>query len=117
MFSLKSNSPAIDKADLLGQIAAINRSQAVIEFSSDGKIITANENFLHTVGYSLDEIKGRHHSIFVDPSYRESAEYRAFWDKLGRGEFDSGQYRRFAKGQKEIWIQESYNPVFDKSGK
>jgi methyl-accepting chemotaxis protein len=117
MFSLKSNSPVIDKADMLGQIAAINRSQAVIQFSPEGKILTANENFLRTVGYSLDEIKGCHHSIFVDPSYRESAEYRTFWDKLGRGEFDSGQYRRFAKGHKEIWIQASYNPVFDKSGK
>src|SRR5262245_46001333 len=120
MFSLRANAgngDSLDKTDMLGQIAAINKSQAVIQFTLDGKILHANENFLNAVGYSLDEIKGRHHSIFVDPSYRESSEYRAFWDKLSRGEFDAGQYKRFGKGGKEIWIQASYNPVFDKSGK
>jgi methyl-accepting chemotaxis protein len=120
MFSFRSNAgngTSLDKTDMLGQIAAINRSQAVIEFSLDGKILRANENFLNAVGYTLDEIKGRHHSIFVDPADRESAEYRAFWEKLGRGEFDSGQYKRIGKGAKEIWIQASYNPILDKNGK
>jgi methyl-accepting chemotaxis protein len=115
--SLKSRSLGLDKTDIMGQIAAIHRSQAVIQFSLDGKILDANENFLSAVGYSLDEITGRHHSIFVEPAYRETAEYRAFWQKLGRGEFDTGQYRRFGKGNKEIWIQASYNPIFDRSGK
>jgi len=100
-----------------GMINAINRVQAVIEFSLDGTVRNANDNFLNALGYSLDEIKGKHHSMFVEPAYRESAEYRAFWDKLGRGEFDAGQYKRLGKGNREIWIQASYNPIFDSAGK
>jgi methyl-accepting chemotaxis protein len=103
--------------EMAARIAAINTSQAVIEFTPDGKIVHANTNFLNTVGYTLDEVKGQHHSIFVDPAYRQSAEYRQFWEKLGRGEFDAAQYRRIGKGGKEIWIQASYNPLFDRSGK
>ncbi|MGZ5835656.1 MAG: methyl-accepting chemotaxis protein [Xanthobacteraceae bacterium] len=104
-------------ANFEGQISAISKAQAVIEFSLDGKIIAANENFLKTLGYSLGEIQGQHHSLFVEPSYRLSAEYRMFWEKLGRGEYDSGQYKRIAKGGKEIWIQASYNPIMDMNGK
>lgn len=104
-------------ADFEGQLSAISKAQAVIEFSLDGKIITANENFLQTLGYSLQEIQGQHHSLFVDPVYRQSVEYKAFWDKLGRGEYDSNQYKRIAKGGREIWIQASYNPIFDLNGK
>jgi len=100
-----------------GMLAAIDRSQAVIEFTLDGRITNANENFLKTVGYSLSEIQGQHHSMFVDTGYRESMAYRAFWEKLGRGEYDSGQYRRIGKGGKEIWIQASYNPILDLNGK
>ncbi len=100
-----------------GMISAINKSQAVIEFSLDGTIQDANENFLQTLGYTLAEIKGQHHSIFVDPAYRQSREYKTFWEKLGRGEYDSGQYRRIGKGGKEIWIQASYNPILDAKGK
>ena len=100
-----------------GMIAAINKVQAVIEFGLDGTIIDANENFLKTLGYSLNEIKGQHHSMFVEPSYRQSPEYKAFWSKLGRGEFDAGQYKRIGNGGKEIWIQASYNPIFDVNGK
>jgi methyl-accepting chemotaxis protein len=103
--------------DLRGQVAAIGRSQAVIEFTLDGKILTANDNFLKALGYSLVEIKGKHHSMFVDPVYRQSAEYRKFWEKLGRGEFDAGQYKRIGKGGKEIWIQASYNAILDRSGR
>lgn len=104
-------------ANFEGQLAAINKSQAVIEFALDGRILHANENFLKTLGYSLDEVKGRHHSIFVDPAYRETFEYKNFWEKLGRGEFDSGKYKRIAKGGREIWIQASYNPILDLNGK
>ncbi len=100
-----------------GMLAALNRSQAVIEFSLDGKILNANENFLRTLGYSLSEIVGQHHSIFVEPGYRQSGEYRAFWEKLGRGEFDAGKYLRIGRGGKEIWIQASYNPILDGNGK
>ncbi len=104
-------------ADFEGQIAAIGKAQAVIEFCLDGKILTANENFLNTLGYTLDEIKGQHHSMFVEPGHRQSAEYRAFWEKLGRGEYDAGQYKRIGKGGKEIWIQASYNPILNADGK
>jgi len=104
-------------AEFEGQINAIDRAQAVISFTLEGKILTANENFLKTLGYSLDEIKGQHHSMFVDPSHRQSAEYRMFWEKLGRGEFDSGQYKRIGKGGKEVWIQATYNPILDMNGK
>ena len=104
-------------ADFEGQVKAIDKSQAVIEFDLDGTIRNANENFLHTVGYSIDEIRGKHHRIFVDTSFAQSAEYRAFWDKLGRGIYDAGEYKRVAKGGREIWLQASYNPIFDPSGR
>ena len=105
------------QADFDGQLAAIGKAQAVIEFSMDGKILSANDNFLETVGYTLAEVRGQHHSMFVEPAERSSPEYRAFWEKLGRGEYDAGQYKRFGKGGKEVWIQASYNPIFDMSGK
>lgn len=78
-----------------------------------GTIIAANQNFLDAVGYSLEEIRGKHHSSFVEPAHRDSADYRAFWAKLGRGEFESGQYLRIGKGGREIWLEASYNPIFD----
>ncbi len=104
-------------ADYDGQIAAIHKAQAVISFSLDGTILEANENFLDAMGYSIDDVRGRHHSMFVAAEYKQSSEYRAFWAKLGRGEYDTGQYRRFGKGGKEVWIQASYNPIFDASGR
>ena len=103
----------IRNADYSGQLTAIGKSQAVIEFAMDGTILTANENFLATVGYTLDEIKGKHHRIFVDSVYQGTNEYRQFWEKLGRGEFDAGQYKRIAKGGREVWIQASYNAILD----
>ena len=103
-------------ANLRGQITAINQSLAVIEFAPDGTILTANANFEQATGYSLDEIKGRHHSIFVQQAERESPEYRMFWQKLGRGEFDRGQYKRIAKGGRDLWLEASYNPILDKDG-
>jgi len=104
-------------ADSAGQIAAIGKSQAVIEFLMDGTIVQANENFLRAMGYTSDEIKGKHHSIFVDEAYRQSPEYREFWAKLNRGEYQSAEYKRIGKGGKEVWIQGSYNPILDPSGK
>ncbi len=103
--------------DLQGIMDAISKAQAVIEFNPDGTIITANDNFLNTLGYSLSEIQGKHHRMFCEPSYAASPEYAAFWAKLNIGEFDAGQYSRLGKGGKEIWIQASYNPVFDNEGK
>ena len=103
--------------DYRGYLDAINRAQAVIEFTLEGKVIKANENFLNAVGYRLEEIEGQHHSMFVDPEYRQSIAYRQFWDRLGRGEVDAGEYKRFAKGGREVWLQASYNPILDDSGK
>ncbi|NGM21719.1 PAS domain S-box protein [Roseomonas stagni] len=105
------------EADLRGQIAAIDKAQAVIEFSLDGRVLTANTNFLTVLGYTLDQVRGQHHSMFVDPAERMSPEYRAFWDKLGRGEYDAGRYRRLGQGGREIWIQASYNPILDLNGR
>ncbi|SPJ33845.1 methyl-accepting chemotaxis protein [Kushneria phyllosphaerae] len=97
--------------------SAIDRAQAVIEFTPEGNIVDANENFLNVVGYSLEEIRGKHHRIFCDPEETASPAYRAFWQKLGRGEFDAGEYRRFGNGGREIWLQATYNPIFDDTGK
>lgn len=103
--------------DNQSKVEAINKSQAVIEFNLDGTILAANENFLKTLGYRMDEIKGRHHSMFVDPSYRDSADYRRFWDDLRSGQFQAGKYRRIAKGGRDVWIEASYNPVMDLNGR
>ncbi|MCP9627811.1 PAS domain S-box protein [Rhodopseudomonas palustris] len=104
-------------ADSAGQIAAIRKSQAVIEFKTDGTILDANENFLKATGYSLAEIKGQHHSMFVDPADRNTAAYREFWERLANGEYQSGEFRRIAKNGREVWIQASYNPILDPDGK
>jgi methyl-accepting chemotaxis protein len=104
-------------ANFEGQLYAIDKSQAVIEFNLEGVILNANANFLNTLGYSLAEVQGQHHSMFVDPAVRQSAEYQMFWAKLGRGEYDAAQYRRLGKGGREIWIQASYNPILDLNGK
>ncbi len=111
--------PAQDQlvSELQATLTAIDNSQARIEFNMDGTIITANQNFLSTVGYSLDEIKGMHHSIFVADDYKNSNDYREFWAKLNRGEYDQQQYKRFGKGGREIWIQAAYNPIRDEQGR
>ena len=98
-------------------LAALSKSQAIIEFNLDGTIITANENFCAAMGYALDEIRGKHHRMFVDPSEAESVAYRQFWEALRTGKFDTAEYKRFGKGGKEIWIQASYNPVVGDDGK
>ena len=104
-------------ADLQGQVNAIKKSQAVIEFALDGTILTANDNFLGAMGYSLAEIQGKHHSMFVERGFRDSLEYRKFWESLGRGEFQAAQYKRIGKGGREIWIEASYNPILDAKGR
>ncbi|WP_322097540.1 PAS domain-containing methyl-accepting chemotaxis protein [Pelagibius sp. Alg239-R121] len=107
----------LQNADYRGQIAAVNKSQAVIAFELDGTIIEANENFLGALGYALDEIKGKHHRMFVEPAFAQSAEYKAFWEALGRGEYQADEYKRVTKSGEEIWIQASYNPIYDPNGK
>ncbi len=104
-------------ADHESQMAAINRVQAVIEFALDGTILTANANFLAALGYGLDEVRGQKHAMFLAPADRDSASYRSFWEALRRGEFKAGEYRRIGKGGREVWIQASYNPVLDASGR
>jgi methyl-accepting chemotaxis protein len=103
--------------DYTAQIAAISRSQAMIEFAVDGTIISANENFLAAMGYTLAEVVGRKHSMFTEPSYRESREYADFWARLVRGEYQAAEFTRMAKGGGVVTIQGSYNPILDSSGK
>ncbi|WP_419811804.1 methyl-accepting chemotaxis protein [Bacterioplanoides sp.] len=104
-------------SDYEGQLEAIGKAQAVIEFNLDGTIIHANENFLAVTGYRLDEVKGQHHRMFVGQEYANSIEYKNFWDQLAQGKYDSGEYQRFSKNGDSVWIQASYNPIFDQSGK
>ena len=105
MISLFSGQPT------KGLLDAIDKSMAMIEFDLSGKILHANENFLAAIGYELNEIVGKHHRIFVDPKFAGSDDYAAFWSKLGRGEYDSGRYKRIGKGGREIWLEASYNPI------
>jgi methyl-accepting chemotaxis protein len=116
-FATDITAQKIQSMEDAGKIAAISRAQAVIEFNMDGTIVTANENFLGAVGYSLDEIKGKHHSLFVVPEERDSAAYREFWARLNRGQYEAAEYKRLGKGAKEIWILASYNPILDAGGK
>jgi methyl-accepting chemotaxis protein len=105
-----------ERALLKGMFEAISASQALIEFNLDGTIITANENFLSVLGYSLDEIRGKHHSMFVCEDERDSAEYRRFWQNLNQGKFQAGQFARIGKNGKQVWIEATYNPVLDAVG-
>ena len=116
-FATDVTAEKLKNADLAGQIEAIGKSQAVIEFNMDGTIIGANGNFLSALGYALNEIQGRHHSMFVDPSEREAAAYREFWASLNRGQYQAAEYKRIGKGGKEVYIQASYNPILDLNGK
>ncbi len=107
----------LNNAYFEGQIEAINKSQAVIEFDIDGNILSANDNFLNTVGYTLPEIQGKHHSMFVESGYKASAEYANFWSQLKQGQYFSGEFKRVGKNGKEVFIQASYNPILDQNGK
>ncbi|MFQ5482357.1 MAG: PAS domain-containing protein, partial [Nitrospinaceae bacterium] len=102
---------------LRAKLEAIEKSQGMIEFAMDGTILTANQNFLNVLGYSLEEIKGRHHRMLCESSYAASPEYAAFWEKLNQGLFDAAEYKRIGKNGKEIWIQAAYNPILDGNGK
>lgn len=104
-------------AEQKAKLDALDKVQATIEFELDGTIITANDNFLGTLGYSLEEVKGRHHRMFVDPAFAASREYTQFWEALRSGEFRSAEFRRVHKSGGSVWIQASYNPIFDESGK
>jgi methyl-accepting chemotaxis protein len=112
-----SKGTSLHKREIEEKLKALDRSQAVIEFAMDGTILGADENFQSAMGYTLDEIKNKHHSVFVDPAHRSSAEYRQFWDALNRGEHQSAEYKRIGKDGREVWIQASYNPIFDETGK
>lgn len=103
-------------ADVAGQTAAINQSQAVIEFDLDGNILSANQNFLDAMGYAIEEIRGHHHSMFVTPAERDGTAYRAFWAALRRGEHQTAEYKRLGKGGREVWIHATYTPVRDLAG-
>ncbi|NPU09682.1 PAS domain-containing methyl-accepting chemotaxis protein [Bradyrhizobium sp. 83002] len=116
-FATDVTATKLRNADLAGQMAAIGKSQAVIEFNMDGTVITANENFLKALGYTLEEIRGKHHSLFVPPDERDSTAYREFWAKLNRGEYQAAEYKRIGKGGREVYIQASYNPILDLNGK
>jgi len=105
------------ETDSNAKLESISKAQAVIEFNMDGTIVDANDNFCKTLGYTLDEIKGRHHSMFASEALKNSPEYREFWARLNRGENLPGEYQRFGKGSKEVWIQASYNPIPDHNGK
>ena len=104
-------------AEFTGKVTAIERAQAVIEFNLDGTIITANANFLDALGYTLSEVQGKHHRIFCDPAYTASQEYREFWEKLSGGDFHTGEYRRISKAGQDVWIQATYNPILDDTGR
>ncbi len=119
--ALKTTQQALREAaeaasDYRGQIAAISKAQAVVELDLNGNIRTANENFLRALGYRLEQIQGKHHSMFVDAVTRSSGDYRAFWEKLGRGEYDAGMYKRVDSDGRDVWIQASYNPIFNPEG-
>jgi len=116
-FAMDVTAVKLQNAEFEGKVQAINRSQAVIEFKLDGTVISANENFLRIFGYGLDEIVGKHHRIFCDPGYAELPQYTEFWQKLGRGEYDAGEFKRIHKDGTEVWLQASYNPIFDMNGK
>ena len=104
-------------AEDASKLDAISRSQAVIEFTPTGEILTANENFCAALGYDLSEIRGKHHRLFCDPAYAQSAAYADFWKSLAEGRFISNEFVRYGKGGREIWIQAAYNPILDLSGR
>lgn len=106
----------LQRLEAEGKLGAIDRAQASIEFDMSGRVLTANKNFQKLMGYDLDEMVGRHHRMFAESAYTASAEYQAFWERLARGEFESGEYKRIGKDGKEVWIQATYNPIFDPRG-
>ena len=102
--------------EAIAKLRALDKSQAIIEFGLDGTIITANANFLDVLGYTLADVQGKHHGMFVEPRYRESAEYRQFWERLNRGECQAAEFKGIAQGSREAWIEASYTPILDVNG-
>jgi len=117
MFSFFSSSASSAPREMQAKLAALDRVQAIIEFDLEGRVLHANPNFLKVMDYTLNEIEGRHHSLFVEPAYKDSAEYRDFWAALRAGEFRASQFKRLGKGGREVWIEASYNPILDAAGK
>ena len=117
MSGLDVTQQRLDLIELQGKLGAIDRSQAVIEFDLQGQVLAANDNFLHLMNYSAADIVGRHHRMFVQASDASSQAYLDFWEQLGRGEFKSGEFKRLGRDGREVWIQATYNPIFDLSGK
>ena len=116
-FAMDITASRLQTAEYLGKVKAIDRAQAVIEFELDGTVITANKNFLDIFGYRLEEVVGKHHRIFCSRGYAESAEYDGFWQRLGRGEYEAGEFRRIGKDGADVWLQASYNPILDIEGR
>ncbi|MBI6620591.1 PAS domain-containing methyl-accepting chemotaxis protein [Pseudomonas corrugata] len=116
-YALDVTARVASDAEIRGRLAALDRAMAVIEFDLGGNILTANDNFLHTMNYSLAEIKGKHHRLFCEASLINSSEYSDFWRRLNAGEFFSGQFKRLGKHGKVVWLEASYNPVYDADGK
>jgi PAS domain S-box-containing protein len=98
-------------------MTAIGRTQAFIEFDPQGTIIDANDTFLTVMGYAIEEIKGKHHSLFVEADYKNSKKYNEFWHDLNNGQFQAARFKRVAKGGRPVWIEGAYNPIFDIHGK
>ena len=107
----------LKNADFEGKVKAIDRAQAMVEFDLQGRILAANVNFMSLMDYRQDEIVGKHHRMFCDPVYSQSDAYITFWEKLSRGDFESGEYKRVGRDGKEVWIQATYNPIFDMEGR
>ncbi|ASY60841.1 PAS domain-containing methyl-accepting chemotaxis protein [Sinorhizobium sp. CCBAU 05631] len=116
-FAIDVTAQKLKSAEDTGKLDALSRAQAMIEFTPNGEILTANENFLSALGYQLTEIQGRHHSMFCDSTYTSSEDYRRFWQRLSGGEFVADEFMRIGKGGKKVYIQASYNPIFDMNGK
>ncbi len=116
-FATDVTAEKLRNADFEGKIDAIGRSQAVIEFDLEGNVLTANPLFCDLMGYRLEEIRGRHHRLFVSADEASRPEYQFFWEKLGRGEFDSGEYKRITKNGREVWIRATYNPILTSEGR
>jgi len=116
-FTIDITEQRLQAADNMGQLESVNRALGAVEFGMDGKVIKVNRNFAVMTGYSENELVGQHHSRLVEQSYANSAEYKAFWEKLNRGDFDAAVYKRIGKGGMEVWMQASYNPIIDANGK
>lgn len=104
-------------AEFEGKVNAIYRAQAVVEFDMKGHVLSANQQFLDLMGYAADEVVGKHHRMFCDPTYTQTEAYLTFWDKLGRGDYDSGEYKSIGRSGREVWIQATYNPILDFNGR